>query len=236
MERNPDSRREANGWQRIQRTARLMLTWTSSIKNSWCCDFQTRVSVYLVAALKTRRFISVAGIGCFLNHILHSISYNIILVRPKNHWDYHSLSIPPVCPEISGLHLHSYSFRIGLEASFPGMWILRDLTLPAWDYLPSPRLMAPPGATGSSGGFKVGFWDVFFWIFGWMCRGWTKWEIQVLAKNNPKKKGGFIHDSHMRIQVMLGDARICVEKHAMQIHVEVFWSTSMWVTWSVRKR
>ena len=53
---------------------------------------------------------------------------------------------------------------------------------------------------------------VFFWIFGWMCRGWTKWEIQVLARNNLKKKGGFIHESHENPR----DARICVEQHAMQ--------------------
>ena len=57
--------------------------------------------------------------------------------------------------------------------------------------------MAAPGAKGSSGGFKVGFWDGFFFGFLDGCVGdGQNGKSKCWPKTIRKKKGGFIHESH----------------------------------------
>lgn len=68
---------------------------------------------------------------------------------------------------------------------------------------------------------------MFFFGFLDGCVGMDKMGNPSVWPKTIRKKGGFIHESHENPSDVSGDARICVEKHAMQIHVEVFWSKSM---------
>ena len=120
-ERNPDSRREANGWQRFSRTARLMLTWTSSIKKQLMLWLSNK-GVSLFGGSSEDKEIH---FSC--KYPMFSKKYSYIQYQHKNTCTSKiplRLSFPKHPPGMSwdfGITpIHSYSFWIGLEASFLG--------------------------------------------------------------------------------------------------------------------